>query len=100
MLPDFDPLTVPAADIPAALSTLAAWQAQLAARLLVAPAQPAAPTDEDVLLTADEAATILRRSAKWLYRRAPKLPFARRLDNRSWVFSKRGLEKWLARQKV
>jgi predicted DNA-binding transcriptional regulator AlpA len=99
MLPPFDPLTVPPEDIPATLSVLASWQAQLCARLLATPAQPESTPDDDTLLTAEEAATILRRSSKWLYRRASKLPFARHLDNRSWVFSKKGLEKWIARQK-
>jgi predicted HicB family RNase H-like nuclease len=66
----------------------------------MAPAQPEAPSDEDTLLTAVEAAAIVRRSTKWLYRRAAKLPFARRLDNRSWVFSKKGLDKWINKQRA
>jgi hypothetical protein len=103
MLPDLqnvDPATIPLGEIPGTIALLAALQAQLAARLMTAPAQPEPVSDGDQLLTVKEAATVLRRSAKWLYRRAPKLPFARHLDNRSWVFSKKGLEKWLARQKA
>jgi hypothetical protein len=101
MAPDFqiNPATIPLGDIPALIAQLAALQSQLAARLMIAPARPEQPPDDDTLLTAAETAAIVRRSTKWLYRRASKLPFARRLDNRSWVFSKKGLERWLARQK-
>jgi excisionase family DNA binding protein len=102
-LPEFNPLLVPPAEIPAALAALAAWQSQLAARLLRAPASaPAAIAtadgDNDKLLTVEETAERLRRSTKWIYRRVKTLPFARHLG-RSWVFSEQGLEKWLARQK-
>ncbi len=98
-LTNIDPQTVPLAEVPALLTALTSLSSALAARLLTAPAQPEPPPDDDTLLTAAEAASIVRRSTKWLYRRAPKLPFARHLDNRSWVFSKRGLEKWISRQR-
>ncbi len=103
MLPDprtIDPASIPADQIPAVLTAIAAVQTALAVRLMAMPAQPETAAADDVLLTAVEAATILRRSVKWLYRRASKLPFAHMLDNRSWVFSKRGLEKWIARQRA
>ncbi len=101
-LPEFNPLTVPQAEIPAALSTLAAWQSQLAARLMAAPAPAAeAATDgPDRMLTTVEAAATLRRSVKWIYRHQKTLPFARHLSARSWVFSEQGLRKWLARQRA
>lgn len=73
--------------------------AALAARLLEPePVEPA--TDEpDELLTASEAAEVLRRSTKWLSRNRKRLPFARRLGPRSWTYSAQGLRRWLARQK-
>jgi hypothetical protein len=87
--------------IPAALAQLSAWQGQLAARLMVAAAAPEAASDEpDHLLTTVEAAAMLRRSVKFLYRRNGKLPFARKLSDRSWVYSEQGLRKWLARQRT
>jgi predicted DNA-binding transcriptional regulator AlpA len=61
---------------------------------------PAATAPEpDTMLTIQEAAQRLRRSTKWLYRRARTLPFARRVG-RSLVFSRAGLEKWVAKQRV
>lgn len=81
MLPSFDPSTLPAADIPAVLAQLSAWQGQLAARLMVTPtpAPEAADGSSDRMLKTAEAAALLRRSVKWLYRRNKTLPFARRL---------------------
>jgi helix-turn-helix protein len=107
-LPDFNPLTVPADQIPAALVALAAQQSELAAqaaalaaRLLTpTPASEAAADEADHLLTTVEAAAILRRSVKWLYRHQKNLPFARKLSERSWVFSEQGLRRWLARQRA
>jgi predicted DNA-binding transcriptional regulator AlpA len=99
-----DPSAIPADQIPAVLSALAALQGALAARLIASP-QPAtngsvADNDHDTLLTVAETAERLRRSPKWVYRRVKTLPFARSLGPRSWVFSQRGLEKWLARQRT
>lgn len=107
MLPEvlrMDPSAIPTNQIPAVLSALAALQGALAARLIASP-QPAtdgsvAGNDHDTLLTVGETAERLRRSPKWVYRRVKTLPFARKLDNRSWVFSQKGLEKWLARQRA
>jgi predicted DNA-binding transcriptional regulator AlpA len=84
-------------EIPAALAQLAAYQAQLAARLMVPAPEPEA--DEDKLLTAGETCAVLRRSAKWLSRNRKRLPFAVRLGPRSWTYSEKKLRRWLARQK-
>jgi predicted DNA-binding transcriptional regulator AlpA len=107
MFPDvlnIDPSAIPADKIPAVLSALAALQGALAARLIVsaetAANGPATDNDRDTLLTVAETAERLRRSPKWVYRRVKTLPFARCLGPRSWVFSQRGLEKWLARQRT
>jgi hypothetical protein len=94
---------VPPGEIPAALAALAAWQAQLAARLLAAPASPLVPQtaagSDDELLTLPEAAKFLRCSTKTLYRRAKHMSCCRR-NGRAPLFSKTGLQKWLTRQKA
>jgi hypothetical protein len=99
MLPDFDPLTVPPAEIPVTLSRLAAWQSQLAARLIAVPAPAPQTADTDTMLTTEEAASLLRRSPRWIYRNAHKLPFVKRLSARSMLHSKNGVERYLASRK-
>ena len=90
---DLDIASIPRERIPALI-------AALAARLLVPEPEPESEsTEPDRMLTAEEAAAILRRSVKWLYRHRD-LPFARRLSSRSWVYSEQGLRKWLARQRA
>jgi hypothetical protein len=72
----------------------------LSARLLEAEPELEAATDEpDLMLTTEEAAAALRRSAKWISRHRKNLPFARKLSERSWVYSEQGLRRWLARKK-
>jgi predicted DNA-binding transcriptional regulator AlpA len=102
VLPEFDPASIPVEQIPQVLAAFAAWQSALAARLMVAPATIAetATATDDRLLTVRECAERLRKSPKWVYRRTKSLPFARCLGPRSWVFSQRGLEKWLAQQRA
>lgn len=51
-------------------------------------------TDER-LLSVEDAAQILSVSPDWLYRRANKLPFTRKLGPKALRFSKRGIENWL-----
>src|SRR6266852_1770185 len=101
-LPEFDPASIPVEQIPAVLTAFAAWQCALAARLMAIPttiAETATETD-DRLLTVQECAERLRKSPQWVYRRTKTLPFARCLGPRSWVFSQRGLEKWLAQRRT
>ena len=107
MLPEvlqIDPSAIPMEQIPAVLCALAALQGALAVRLIASPGAATngsvADNDRDTLLTVAETAERLRRSPKWVYRRVKTLPFARNLGPRSWVFSQRGLEKWLARQRT
>ena len=101
MLPEIDIAAIPLDQIPATLSTLAAWQAALAARLMVPAPEAVADDDgDDHLLTGSEAAKLLRRSTKWISRHRKSLSsFARRLGPRSWVYSEQGLRRWLARQR-
>jgi predicted DNA-binding transcriptional regulator AlpA len=102
VLPEFDPASIPVEQIPVALVAFAAWQSALAARLMITPTTIAETTTEtdDRLLTVEECAARLRKSTKWVYRRTKTLPFARCLGPRSWLFSQKGLERWLARQRT
>jgi hypothetical protein len=52
--------------------------------------------DADDLITTDEAAKLLRRSRRWLYRHKRKLPFIHEISPRSLLCSKRGIANWLA----
>jgi predicted DNA-binding transcriptional regulator AlpA len=98
VLPEFDPESVPIERVPQVVGAFAAWQIALVARQMAAPVTVGEPATEaeDRLLTVQECAARLRKSTKWVYRRVKTLPFARKLDNRAWVFSERGLERWLA----
>src|SRR5713101_7337396 len=98
-----DPSAIPADQIPAVIAALAGLEIALAARLMNSPRAlaPYPPTEvEDRMLTVKECAERLRKSPKWLYRRVKTLPFARKLDHRSWLFSQKDLEKWLARKRT
>jgi hypothetical protein len=97
---DLDISAIPADQLLATLAQLAAWQSQVAARLMAMPAVDAADDHgDDRMLTTLEAADLLRRNVKWIYRHRKSLPFARKLSERSWVFSELGLRKWLSRQR-
>lgn len=50
--------------------------------------------EEDVLLTGEEAASLLNVNVRWMYRHANKLPFTKRLSRRNLRFSKVGLLRW------
>jgi predicted DNA-binding transcriptional regulator AlpA len=54
--------------------------------------------EDDRMLTAKEAAELLRRSPRWLYRNRKKLPFVRPLSTRSFLCSERGIRQWLNRR--
>jgi predicted DNA-binding transcriptional regulator AlpA len=100
---NIDPASIPLERIPAMMAALASLELALAARLLeVGSSSGPKPKieNEDQMLTARECAERLRKSTKWVYRRTKTLPFARCLGPRSWVFSQRGLEKWLAQRRT
>lgn len=63
---------------------------------------PQAPAEngEDRMLTPDEAASILRRSKRWIYRHADRLPFIKRLSPKSVLCSEAGIKRWLERQRA
>jgi len=98
---DLDISAIPADQLLATLAQLSAWQAQIAARLMAAPAmKPASDGDGgDRWLTTSEACELLRCSKKHVYRHQASWPFARKLSARQWRFSEQGLRRWLARQK-
>ena len=89
---------ISAAEVPVLLAKVAALQSLLTSRLLLDPpsrsVEPAA--DNENWLTAEEAALILSVTPNWLYRRAKKLPFARRLSRKVLRFSESGLRRYLA----
>jgi Helix-turn-helix domain len=96
-LPEAD--SIEAAQIPAVLTGLAALQAALAARLMVASPVPEPQNtraDDDDLLDTEQAAAYLHCSSKWLYRHARQLSAKRR--GREFLWSRRALDRWLSRQ--
>ena len=95
-----DAFSIPTDEIPVMLGAIATLQAQLMMRLthLSAPA-PQASDGDDPMLTVEEVAEKLRCSTKKIYRLAPKVQWARKVGA-GWLFSRNGLEKWLARQRV
>jgi hypothetical protein len=93
-----DPMEIPAERIAAVITRLSSLQTALAARLIQIPIdlsrRDPPPESEDVLLTTADAAKLLNVSEDWIYRRANRLPFARRLSRKALRFSKVGLMKW------
>ena len=88
---------IPAEHLPAVALYLAALQGRAAARSLArcSPTAAVPGNASEALLDVREAAVRLSVSRDWLYRRAKKLPFARRLG-RSVRFDAAGLARWLA----
>ena len=89
---------LPLEQIPSILARVAAIQSVLTARLLAIPtgsatSEPKSATT-DQLLTAEDAAVILRVTPRWLYRHANRLPFTRRLSRKCLRFSEAGLRRW------
>ena len=71
------------------------WQRLQAAGAATAPSKaPTPPAGPDRLLTATEAAERLGVNTRWVYRKAPDLPFTRKLSGGTLRFSEKGLEKW------
>jgi excisionase family DNA binding protein len=95
-----DPAEVPPEIIAPVITRLATLQSALAARLIVMPVgtnhQDSAPQADDELLTVADAARLLNVGEDWIYRRAGRLPFTRRLSRKALRFSKAGLLKWRA----
>jgi predicted DNA-binding transcriptional regulator AlpA len=95
-LPEFNPLLIPAAEIPAAMAQLAAWQSQLAARLVAATPVSAATADgPDKLLTVEQAAERLGMTKDGLYRMSKTAPFVVRLGPGQLRFSSTGIDQYI-----
>jgi predicted DNA-binding transcriptional regulator AlpA len=56
-------------------------------------------TQQDTLLTSEQAAQLMGVSPRWLHRHAGKLPFTRRIGRKNLRFSDAGLRRWLATKK-
>jgi len=91
---------VPPEDVRPMLMQAAVVQSALAANLAaISPDLGSKPEDtEDHLLTAEEAAAILNVKPRWLYARAKKLPFSRRISRKCLRFSKIGISRYLSRE--
>lgn len=53
---------------------------------------------DDEMLTEAEAAKLIRRSSRWIWKNKHRLPFVRHISSRSMLCSKNGIEKWLAKK--
>jgi Helix-turn-helix domain len=79
---------------------LSAAQNALAAALLDPRPAGHQPTIADRMLTTAEAAEMLRRSPRWIYRNADRLPFVKRISQKSLLCSEAGIKRWLERQRA
>ena len=95
---------VPAEQMPALLGDLERVRAGLWARLVTPSVNGKLETvpasDKDKLLTPEEAAELLGVKVSWLYRHAPRLPFARKLSRKALRFSEAGLRRWQATKRA
>ena len=94
-----DPALIPDEQIAMTLTQLAALQSALAARLILARGkEESAPeiSQEEELLTAEQAAALLSVSVDWMYRHVSGLPFTKRLSRKALRFSRAGLMRWRA----
>ncbi len=64
------------------------------------PLQAGATSENDRLLSVDEAAELLKVTPQWLYRHARGLPFSRRLSRKALRFSEAGLRRWAASRRI
>jgi hypothetical protein len=94
---------LPRATVTALLRRAAVAQSALCAELETV-AEPSQSIDllvqDDQWLKPAEAAVILRKTPRWIYRNARRLPFVKKMSGRSLLCSKSGLQKWLAARKV
>lgn len=82
-----------------ALREVAEVQSRLAAALKPDP-QPSAPAaTRETLLTPAETAARLGVTKRWLYRNSKRLPFTRKLTNRTVRFHEQGLAKYIRERK-
>ncbi len=90
--------------LPEAIGALAEALAVAHTRLLEngsapAPRQEDLAPESDRLFDVNEAAEMLGVDTRWLYRRADRLPFTRRLGPRTLRFSEAALRRWIEARK-
>jgi hypothetical protein len=51
-------------------------------------------------MTAEEVATALGVTQRWVQRRARRLPFARRISDHAIRYSETGLKRWMSNRKL
>ena len=89
------------AELASEQSALSALQGALTVRLLVSQADAATrPEPGDRLMTAEEVATALGVTPRWVQRRARRLPFARRISEHAIRYSESGLRRWMSNRKL
>jgi predicted DNA-binding transcriptional regulator AlpA len=89
------------AELASEQSALSALQGALTVRLLVSQADAATrPETSDRLMTAEEVATALGVTPRWVQRRARRLPFARRISDHAIRYSESGLRRWMSNRKL
>ncbi len=92
--------------IPGVLGSLRSIEVALLARQFGSASSPqaqsplgnAGPSKDDRWLTPSEAAEILRRDKRWVYRQAHRWSFAKRPTRKTLLISERGLRNWMQRQ--
>lgn len=93
-------MRLPREVLKALLLKSAAAQSALTAALITggpeaAPQPVKLAPSEDRMLTPKEAAQLLRRSPRWIYRNAARLPFAKRVSPKTILCSEAGIKQWL-----
>jgi predicted DNA-binding transcriptional regulator AlpA len=88
------------AELASKQAALSAIQGVLTARLLVTPAERASDDGGDRLLSAEEVASMLGVTKRWVQRRARRLPFSRRISVRSVRYSEAGLKRWMSARRI
>jgi hypothetical protein len=92
------------ADVPAILGALAELQATLTLRLMSGAngngAKPEAPAEPERYLTVEQAADLYAVPPHYFYRRAARIPGARRLSRKCLRLSASGLARFMANRKA
>jgi predicted DNA-binding transcriptional regulator AlpA len=88
------------AELASEQATLSALQGVLTARLLRSQDNSASAESADHLLTAEQVATILGVTKRWVERRARRLPFSRRLSAHAVRYSESGLRRWMSNRQM
>jgi predicted DNA-binding transcriptional regulator AlpA len=89
------------AELASEQSALSALQGALTTRLLVSQASAEVRAEStDRLLTAEEVASTLGVTKRWVQRRARRLPFARRISDHAIRYSECGLKRWMLTRRI